>query len=98
MPQEFALLAKSSLHQRREDCAVGQRWRGQRHHANHSAVHPWRWRETLRADGQHVFHLVAPLQHHTEAAEVCAVRRSYHAMYDFFLQHEMLVFNFGRKL
>ena len=62
-----------------------------RGHAHHGAVHARRWVKAGGRHKQHVFHGVAPLQHHRQPAVVAGRGRSHHAVYDLFLQHEVLV-------
>ncbi len=68
-----------------------------RNHAYHGAVHTRRRVETFRRYRQHVFHFVAPLQHHAQAAVGGGCRTRHHAVDHFLLQHEMLVGNAGRE-
>ena len=62
-------------------------------HAPHGTVHARRWVKVARRHEQHILHGVAPLQHHRQPAIGGRGRPGHDAVYDLFLQHEVLILN-----
>jgi hypothetical protein len=81
-------LREGDGHQLAQKGGVDARHLGQGLHAHDGRIDAWRRLEGLGRHVQHVFDVVAPLQHHRQAPVVLAARPGRHALDDFLLQHE----------
>ena len=98
MAQQLAPLTESHLHKLAEQLDIDNKRLGMRHHAHNGAVHAGGRVKAVGRHQEYVFHGVAPLQHHAQSPIVSAAGLGHHAVYDFLLQHEMLVFNDSHRV